>query len=508
MDDWKVNDRLTVNLGVRWEGVPHAYDTKDWASNFNPSLYNLADAPQWVVNSSGVRTGAMVTTGPGFGTVANSPLPTTPFYINGLSFAGQNGTPAGLVKNSWDTFAPRIGFAYDLTGRHKTILRAGAGRFFERLAGNEMYNLIQNSVPYAYSTGTSNVYLDNPAVSWATGANAGLSPYTPNGQTLWSITQGYKVPSSLQWSLGIQQQLANNATVSVSYVGNQNMHQSEGININPISPSDTTDRLAVCGATCGYTGSPATANYYRPYQGWGNISSEVMGANSNYNSLQISLRTMEWKNITLQESYTWSHVFDIIDGEIFSNVSNPFNAHWDYGPAGFDRRQMSITSFIYKIPVFKDSTNHIARTAVGGWTLSGILTLESGNPLTVGSQNDNLGFGGNTSNRANIVAPITYTGTRFQWFSTSSFAEPAALQWGTASRNDVVGPGRNNWNMALYKAFQFGERAKFEFRVESFNTFNHTQLQNPNTSFGSTQFGQITGTYQPRIFQFGLKFLF
>ena len=107
------------------------------------------------------------------------------------------------------------------------------------------------------------------------------------------------------------------------------------------------------------------------------------------------------------------------------------------------------------------------------------------------------GYGGATSNRANVVAPVTYPGTRFQWFSTSSFAKPGPLQWGTAARNDVVSPGRNNWNMALFKAFQVKENARFEFRAETFNTFNHTQFSSPNTSGNSAQLRTDDGHLQP-----------
>ena len=144
MDDWRISNRLTVNLGLRWEIIPHAYDTENNASNFYPNLYNPAQAAQFL------PSGALNTQGPGFGTVSGIPLSNVPFYLNGIGIAGRNGIPKGLVDNHWDTFAPRIGFAYDLTGHQKTILRAGAGIFYERLAGNEMYNLIQNSVPFAY----------------------------------------------------------------------------------------------------------------------------------------------------------------------------------------------------------------------------------------------------------------------------------------------------------------------------------------------------------------------
>ena len=157
-------------------------------------------------------------------------------------------------------------------------------------------------------------------------------------------------------------------------------------------------------ANCGYSGAHLNANLYRPYQGWGSIAPMVMGANSNYNSLQVSMRATAWKNLTLNTSYTWSHAFDIIDGEIFSNVSNPFNARWDYGPAGFDRRQIWLTSFIYQIPFFRNSANRAEKALLGGWEFSGIYTLESGTPFSIGGGPDNLGYGGGTSNRADIVA--------------------------------------------------------------------------------------------------------
>jgi hypothetical protein len=498
MDDWRVTSRLTLNLGVRWEGIPHAYDSNNNASNFYPNLYSAANAAQFLPGQDVLNTH-----GPGF--VSNvGPIQNFPFYMNGIGIAGQGGVPSGLVNNSWDTFAPRVGFAYDLTGRQKTIVRAGAGMFYERLGGNEMYNLIQNSVPYAYTSNLEDVYFSNPTKSWATGLTA-TSPYGPD--SIWMLDKGYKVPTSLQWSFGIQQQLAQNAVLSVAYVGNSNFHQTEGINVNTLNPSDTTDRTAVCGSTCGYTGAPVIADYYRPYYGWGGITDQVMGANSNYNSLQVSFRVTEWKHLTISEAYTWSHALDIIDGELFAAVNNPFNTKWDYASAGFDRRNISITSFIYKIPFFNSATG-LTKTVLGGWELSGILTLENGNPISVGTTADNLGFGGGTNNRMNLISAVTYPKTIAEWFSTNSFAEPAALQWGTESRDAIVGPGRNNWNIALFKAFQFTERAKVEFRAETFNTFNHPNFTNPDTTFTDKTFGQLTGTFDPRIWQFGAKFVF
>jgi hypothetical protein len=498
LDDFRVSSRLTLNLGLRWEGLPHAYDSEGTASNFYRNLYNPAQAATFL------PSGALDTNGPGFTTVPGIILSNVKFYMNGVGLAGQNGIPKGLVDNHWNTFAPRIGFAYDLTGRQKTVLRGGAGIFYERLAGNEEYNMGQNNVPFAYQSAPTNVYFDNPAMSYTTGQTAS-APYFPANIT--TVDPVYKIPTAIQWSLGIQQQLRENAVLTVTYVGNSNYHQSEGIHINTL-PQNDPHRQGVCGSNCGYTGAALNPNLYRPYQGWGNIAPMVMGANSNYNSLQVGVRTTAWKNLTFNSSYTWSHTFDIIDGEIFSNVGNPFNARWDYGPAGWDRRQIWISSFMYEIPFFRNSANRATQALLGGWELSGIYTLESGTPFSIGYGVDTLGYGGGTSNRADIVAPVSYTKTRAQWFSTSSFQRPAPLQWGTAARNGMVGPGRNTWNMAMFKAFQFHERARFEFRAETFNTFNHTQFTNPSSGVTNTDFGQLTGTYNPRTLQLGLKLLF
>ena len=395
LDDWRVNNRLTLNLGLRWEGIPHSYDSENAASNFYPNLYDPKQAATFLSNN------ALDTNGPGFTTVQGIPLSSVRFYMNGVGLAGRNGIPQGLVDNHWNTFAPRVGFAYDLTGKQKTILRAGGGIFYERIGGNEQYNMGQNNVPFAYQSNPTQVYFDNPATSYTTGQTASV-PYFPAAIT--TVDRQYKIPTSAQWSFGIQQQLRENAVMTLTYVGNSNYHQSQGRNINTLAQNDP-NRLGVCGGTCGYTGTQLVANRYRPYQGWGTIAPMELAANSNYNSLQASIRATAWKSLTFNSTYTWSHAFDLIDGEIFSNINNPFNARWDYGPAGFDRRQISVTSFMYRAPWFRNSGNQFTRTLLGGWELSGIALFQSGTPTSIGPGPDNLGLGGSTGNRANVIAP-------------------------------------------------------------------------------------------------------
>src|ERR1019366_1543723 len=155
VDDWRVNNRLTLNLGLRWEALPHAYDTNNRMSNFYPNLWVPANAAQFTSPTSG----ALNTSGPGFATVSGISLSTVPFYLNGIGLAGRNGIPQGLVDNHNFNFAPRLGFAYDLMGNQKTILRGGAGMFYERNAGNEEYNMGAN-VPFSNSASTNFSYLE------------------------------------------------------------------------------------------------------------------------------------------------------------------------------------------------------------------------------------------------------------------------------------------------------------------------------------------------------------
>lgn len=492
MDDWRVTKRFTLNLGLRWEGLPHAYDTNGRASNFYPNLYDPASAPQFLPGQGD----AMNTSGPGFETVSGVKLSNVAFYMNGIGLAGRDGIPKGLVQNHWTTFAPRLGFAYDLTGDQKTILRGGAGIFYERNAGNEEYNGGTN-VPFTNNATTTNPYLSNPVVDWTTGANAGTSPYTPHG--FYALQDRYPITTTYHFSLGLQRQLAGNAVMTVSYVGNTANHLSQTADINLLPEGDITDRTAVLGG--------ADANFYRTHLGWSGINMIWNEGNSKYNSLQATLRATAWKNLTLGANYTYSHAFDVIDGQIFNNISDPYNPGYDYGTAGYDRRHVFTFSYVYDFPFFR-SGSRTTKALLGGWTLSGIVSAQTGNPLNVNASGDPLGLGGNTTDHANLVGPISYPKTFKQWFSTTSFAQPAALTWGNSPRNAVVGPGRDNWNLSLYKTFKFTERAGLELRADSFNTWNHTQFTGVDTGLTDGGFGTVNAVADPRVFQFGAKVFF
>jgi hypothetical protein len=500
MDNWRVTDRLTLNLGLRWEGLPHSYEVNDRMSNFYPNLYNPAQAPRYLAD------GTLDPTGPGFKTVSGVALSTVPFYMNGMAVAGQ-GVPRGLVQNSWNNWAPRIGLAWDLTGKGKSVLRAGFGRMYERVQGNDVFNMA-GDIPFSYQANLSNVLFSNPSTSAITGLTS-AAPVGAAGISTTSYTN-YKAPTSNQWSFGLQQELWPKAVLSVSYVGSQDIHQSVYRDINAPLLSDTAGRAAVVAHT-------TDVNRIRPYLGFAQINQSENSENAHYNGVQVNFRIQASKGLTLQAAYTAARsVNDVIavGGGDLAQSSNPWDLSYDNGPSPFDRTSTLVLNYVYDLPFFAHTTNKFQRAMLGGWQISGITTIESGLALTPAADASTLGMGGFVANRPNLSGSISYPGTVGQWFSTSSFSAPASLAFGNAGKGCLRGPGLNNFDISLFKNFKGipwftnKEGANLQLRFESFNTLNHTEFQNVQTNFSSGNFGAVTSVYPPRTLQFGAKFMF
>jgi Carboxypeptidase regulatory-like domain len=500
MDNWRITPRLTLNLGFRYDFLPHVYEKNNQVANFVPADFNPAEA-----QTPNTSTGSLNANGPGFETVNG-----VAFYLNGTEIAGQNGFPRGIVDNDYFTPEPRIGFAYDLFGTGKTILRGGSGMFYERVQGNDIYGLDINS-PFAFQPTANEVNFTNPNQSATTGQQAS-EPEIPAGPG--SLNVHYPNPATFQYSLGLQQQLQPGVIAVIQYVGSAGWDQSDQLALNPLPLADLTDRQAVAGG--------ANPNFYRTYRGYASINQSESESNSNYNSLQAGLRFTSKHNLTGQLSYTWSHEIDIASGDENSTgqsvVSDPFNLKYDRGSGTLDRRHIFSANYDYRLPFFQAGSNLFAREVLGGWELSGVTVAQAGSPANVTYNGpDTIGLGGDTTIRPNLVGSARGPKTQKEWFNTAAFSNPVApwnnglnQGFGSAGKDAAITPGLFNWNIALFKsiALTSHEGPRVEIRFESYNTFNHTEFQNLDVASTDANFGQATSTYDPRVFQFGGKFLF
>jgi len=520
-DNWRFNKRLTLNLGLRWDGVPHTYEADNRMGNFYPALYNASDAA--IVNPDGTINPSS----PGLGTSPNPILAGVPLYLNGIGIPGQGGVPKGLVNNHWNNFGPRLGFAYDFLGDGKTVLRGGFGMMYERIQGNDMYNAGPN-IPFSLNVNApSPVPLGSPSVSLATGS-AATFPIIPADITGLDVDD-YKQPLSYQWSLGIQRALSSKTVLSVAYVGNTNRFQNFYTQVNlpnqsALIPIINGDSGVACGNPVGVSCSYSTAAGL-PYPGFRSLRMSTNGANSHYNGLQLDVTSQVGKDLFLRAFYTYSKTIDPgtggTGGQDLQDVSNPYLGwKYDVGPGGYDRTHNAAVNFIYDIPVFRHNSNRMVKTTLGGWQVSGIVTLVSGLPLNIGLSGAQSGNGlPNATNRPDLVGHVSYPQAvltcatcfqQIQYIDPSAFANPAIGAFGDLGHNALRGPGRDNWNLSLFKSFWFNEErgSRLELRFETFNVWNHTQFNQVSTNFGSSNFGRFTSAFDPRTLQLGIKAYF
>jgi hypothetical protein len=513
-DNWRATSRLTLNLGVRWDGVPHTYEANHLSSNFYPNLYNPANAATFDSNGNicSNNSAPACPGGPSPGLVAESAFGGYQFYLNGIGIGGLNGIPKGLVSGGWKAFGPRVGFAYDLTGSGKTVVRAGYGLMYERVQGNDMYNGATNP-PGDPSPTLFGVSLDNPGLNLTTGniITAAALPVLPLGVT--GVANNYTPPRTSQFSGGVQQAIGARAVLNVSYVGSlgRQLNYYQAINLPPLAslPAEVT---------------AGSINYQTlTYPGIGQTRLSYDGANSKYNALQASLNGHVTHDLYLQTGYTVSKAYDSStssgSGGDLQNVSNPYEGwRYDWGPSIYDRRNVFFASLVYDIPLLR-SGSRLLKSTLGGWQFSAVVTEESGAPVNLGLNNTNAAsIISNSGNRPDVTGSISYPHTTAEWFNTSVFSQPACATgpdcYGNLGFDAITGPAHNNFDLALLKNFVFSERAAVQFRAEAFNAFNHPQFQgNVDTgglgnNFGSGNFGVITQAYDPREFQLALKLLF
>ena len=551
-DNWRVNHRLTLNLGLRWDGVPHTYEANNRMGNFYPQLYNPALAATFDTNGNicsgaanspvaGANPGCTAAS-PGLGTSPNSILKAagTQLYLNGIGIESQCYTsptnfcvPKDLVNNHWTAFGPRLGFAYDLLGDGKTVVRGGFGIMYERIQGNDMYNAGPN-IPFSLQVNLNSVEMTNPSISLNTGAPA---PQPVNAASITGLDiNKYQLPVSYQYSVGVQRALTPKTVLSVSYVGNQGRHQNFYTTNSNLVPESSLPGILTPVIESGAAAPPYQTSGVT-FPGFNTINLATNEANTHYNALQADVTSQLGRDLFLRAMYTLSRAVDPAPsgggaGSDLQGISNPYGGWaYDNGLSGYNRTHVFLTDFIYDIPLLRHSDNKFVKNVVAGWEVSGIITAESGLPLNItlgGTQGGNF-VGG--SNRPDIAGSVNYEhaviagkNQQIQYINPAAFSDPAIGAYGDMPHNGATGPGRDNWNLSLFKTLTLSESrgSRLELRLETFNTWNHTQFNGVNQTINfnfvpasksfafnpGNNFGQYNSAFDPRILQLGGKIYF
>ncbi len=469
-DDYKLSQKLTLNLGFRYDLITWPTEEHNRQAALNP------------------------TTGT-------------------LELAGVNGVPRSIIDNDFGNFAPRFGFAYDVYGQGKTVLRGGYGIYYFLDRGG-IDNQLGQQVPFGGSTSytaaqgyritfTGQAPLDSNNNTLATAAlpGPGVPPgFDPNnppaGINVFAVNRTEKLPSVQQYDLQVQQQFGAKTVMTLGYVGNKGTHLATGYNYNthPLGEPASTPNL---------------------FPNLGQVVYNIDNGTSRYNSLQAQLNYRATRGLVFTSSYTWSHNIDDTDGYLGFYAVSPlyvYNDAVNKGNSSLDQRNIFVASALYDLPFghgrsFGSSWNRGLELVAGGWQLNTIVQAETGTPFTV-LQNQ---YGGTYSLRANVTGAVDVTHSVLSRpYIIGDFSAPAAGAEGNTGRNEFYGPGLATGDVSLFKTLHFTERFNAELRAEVFNVTNTPSFTNPDSNISDGTFGQITGTreYSERQMQMAVRFTF
>ena len=488
-DDWKVTRQLTFNLGLRWDPWLPATDLNGTLVGFEPGFQsNIAPgAPQ------------------------------------GLIFQGDTGLQPSVFKENWKDFAPRVGFAWNLDGAGKMVLRAGYGIFYGFPEGllyqrTDAMQPIDLYLSYpAPPPAWDNIYEGYPGGDPFPRAHVGRDQFSTYQFELpvsgGVLDPGSKVNYTQDWNVTFEQQLTETVSYSLAYVGNHGAHIMGSRQFNPAAyiPGNLPN------------GQPASTvgneNSRRIYPGLGAVELAQAYEYSIYDGLQANLNKRVKNGLTFLTNITWAKIIDNTSSATEGNTGppNPFNLQSGRGPADFDQAIRFNLSAVYVTP-------HINVTGfksglLNNWQLNGIATVQSGLPFTVLSGTDRS-LSGIGNDYADIVGnparPVGVSKIK-EYFNTAAFVPAATGTFGDISRNSLRGPGYSDVDLGVFKGIYQGERFQAQFIAQAFNAFNRVNFANPVSTISSGTYGQITSTASstgsavvgsPRVFQFGLKLMF
>ena len=479
-DDWRLTDRVTLNLGLRWESGIRPWD----ANNALGNLLVTRDPSSGAYKAELMWAGVNPLPDPATGQV-NSPAKTLGF--------GRS-----LMSNDMNNFAPRVGIAYQVTS--KTVIRAGAGIFYNSTFMQEI-NDLRKFWPY----------LPQQEISFNRGAQpdfriSDAGPGFGSTQAIggWPQNPSNRSPYSQQWNLFIQHQLMADTTLDVGYVGSANRKQigyhgwNNAVRPGP-GPVDPRRLLAASGFT-------------------GNMDGGSNHFNSEYNAFQAKVTRRFSKGLSALANYTWGRCMDDQSSLAEGKYQDFLNARADWSRCSYDIQHVFKLGYVYDLPFgrgrqFGAGWTPALNAVLGGWALEGLVQMQSGTPSNVRTGGDRANVG-KTNERPNVLRNPNLPNnqrTVDRWFDTSAFALQEPFTWGNAGAYLVHDDGRIVFDVSIAKRFPIREGHSVEFRAEFFNFPNHPNFGAPGSGgyvIGTPGFGVIGGTTPERQIQFALRYSF
>ena len=486
-DDWRVNSKLTVNVGLRWEYATPAWERDNLWSNFDPATNTLVRA-----TGGGIYNRA-------------------------------------LVNPDYKDFGPRLGLAY--TVMPKTVIRAGYGISYDSVNRTGSPAELINGPLAIFGTISQPSNPLSPTFltaqnAFTTGIASNFNPVTSNNLYVPADTRWPMIQS---WVFSIQREINRNTVIEVAYNGNHSTRLPIIGDWNQAAPNAQTP-------TCNATVTSGCLNVQPrvPDPGFGPITWVDPAGNNNYNGLSVRFEHHFSHGLYFLNSFTWSHamgdseqVLEAFTGYQAANPQNIYNLHNEFGPSMFDVKLLNVSSVVYEMPFgkgrqFGSNLNPVLDAVLGGWELNAINTANSGLPVNVdynpSSANDVTGISQSADYRGVALLRPNVSGSAasqstaqslLTYFAGYSFPTPPPFApFGNLGRNAFRTPGLEQWDLGVNKNFLIREKIKIQFRGEFFNILNHTNFGVPNNVSTSSAFGQITTTYPPRQIQFALKLMF
>ena len=483
-DDYRLNSRMTLNLGLRWDVQTPGTDPQDRFTTYVPG------------QKSTVR-------------------PTAPA---GQLFYGDPGVERGVIATAWNHLSPRAGFVWDPFGDGKTSIRAAGGIFYGSISGNE-WNTMTNFQPWSTRLTLSNINLTTNAAGVPNGASlrnpynnyVGGAPFPYNGSYangggIFAVSQDFEWARAYQTNVGVQRQVTKALALGAAYIGtfSRNLPFGRDVNYPVVTP----------------TASTAGANILarRPNPAFGAVLLLDSDQYSNYNGLQVTFNLRQWQRVSVNGFYTLSKTMTSV--QLQNNTTqglaqNYSNLSEDYGRADTDQRHVFSTSINWSLDYYHGGG--VMEHVLNGWSISPIIKLRSGLPFSITNGNVDANLDGNTNDRAAIVGdPHIDHPTAAQWFNTAAFVQNKVVTGvatdGNSPRNLLDGPGFRVVDLALSRDFRLPGAAKLTFRAEGTNIFNIVNLGQPGNAVPSgatsTTFGVIRTANAMRRLQLGVRVSF